>query len=218
MFAAIFLLPLYFQLIRGASAAQSGTLIVPFLAFNVCGAFTSGQIARWLGRARIVVLGGLIATVLGFLLLTRLQPDSGPLFSTLMMAVVGFGIGACMPTTLMIVQNAADRRDVGAATAGLLFIRSMGGAFGITLAGAILVGRFAATLHADGAVGPIDLSVLRGGHEGVAVALDPAVRASAQAALLSAFHAAFYGCAGLAAVAFAVCLGMRDLTLKSTTS
>lgn len=214
LFAAIFLLPLYFQLIRGVSAAGSGTLIVPFLALNVCGAFTSGQIARYLGRARVVVLGGLTMTLVGFLLLTRLQADSGHLFSGGVMCLVGFGIGACMPTTLMIVQNAADRRDVGAATAGLLFIRSMGGAFGITLAGAILVGRFSAAMA--GHAGPhLDLATLRG-HEGVAVALDPAARAGAQDALLGAFHAAFLGCAGLALVALLVCAGMRDMTLKSS--
>ena len=214
MFAAIFLLPLYFQLIRGANAAESGTLLVPFLALNVCGAFASGQVARYLGRAKIVLVGGLLMTLVGFAVLTRLEADSSAVFSGLLMAFVGFGIGACMPTTLMIVQNAADRRDVGAATAGLLFIRSMGGAFGITLAGAILVGRFSTAMTGQGGGAALDLSALRA-HEGAAIVLAPAAQALAQEALLSAFHAAFIGCAGLAAVALVVCAGMRDLALKT---
>lgn len=215
MFAAIFLLPLYFQLIRGVSAAGSGTLIVPFLGLNVCGAFASGQIARYLGRARNVVIGGLVMTLVGFLILTRLQSDSSHLFTGMVMAFVGFGLGACMPTTLMIVQNAADRRDVGAATAGLLFIRSMGGAFGITLAGAILVGRFSASMATHGVAQHLDLSALRGHGDGSAP-LPTAAHDLAQATLLGAFHAAFLGAAGLALVALVICSGMRDLTLKSS--
>jgi EmrB/QacA subfamily drug resistance transporter len=214
MFAGIFLLPLYFQLVRGVDAATSGTMITPFLALNVGGAFTSGQIARHLGRAKIVVVGGLVMTVAGFALLTGLRADTNEVFVAAMMALVGFGIGACMPTTLMIVQNAADRRDVGAATAGLLFIRSMGGAFGITVAGAILVGRFAVAMAAHGGGAHLDLAALRG-ERTAGMALDAAGRIAAQGALLGAFHAAFIGCAALALLALVVCAGMRDLVLKS---
>ena len=209
LFSAIFLLPLYFQLVRGADAATSGTLIVPFLGFNVVGAFTSGQLARRFGRAKGVVAGGLTASLLGFVLLTRLQADTSHVLTAGVMALVGFGIGACMPTTLMIVQNAAERRDVGAATAGLLFIRSMGGAFGSTLAGTLLVARFSA-----GGFG-IDLAALRGG--GARLPLDPQAQHLAQAALVGAFHAAFLACAGLMLAALVVCAGLRDLALKSRT-
>ena len=215
MFAALFLLPLYFQLIRGANAAAAGIMIVPFLALNVCGAFASGQLVRHLGRAKSVVLGGLGMTLAGFVLLSRMPADGDHWVSGAVMCLVGFGIGACMPTTLMIVQNAADRRDVGAATAGLLFIRSMGGAFGITLAGAILVGRFGAIMGGPQS-GQLDVSSLRGG-AGAGLALDPAARAAAHDGLVAAFDGAFLGCAGLAVAALVVCAGLRDLPLRSHT-
>ena len=62
----------------------------------------------------------------------------------------------------MAVQNAAERRDVGAATGALLFLRSMGGAFGSTLVGAILVSRFADVAAGLGLPTQIDLSEVRG--------------------------------------------------------
>ncbi len=54
------------------------------------------------------------------------------------MAIVGLGIGVCLPNMLVMVQNAAERQDVGTATGAMLFLRSMGGAFGSTLVGALL--------------------------------------------------------------------------------
>ena len=66
------------------------------------------------------------------------------------MLVAGAGIGLCQTPSLVAVQNAAERRDVGAATAALLFLRSMGAAFGSTLVGSLLASRFAARLAAGG--------------------------------------------------------------------
>ena len=211
-FGAIFLLPLFFQLLRGASAQSAGTLIVPFLGFNVLGAYSSGLIARRLGRARPILLGGLAAGVAGFALLGVLGAASGYAAIVAAMAIVGFGIGACMPTSLVVAQNAAHRSDVGAATGSLLFLRSMGGAFGSTLVGSLLAGRFAAGLAEHGDAGRVDLAALRG-HG--ASALDPGLRAAADAGLARGFHAGFFAAAGLLALAFAICLGLRDLALRS---
>jgi EmrB/QacA subfamily drug resistance transporter len=215
MFGGTFLLPLFFQLIHGANAAASGSLIVPFLGFNVLGAYTSGQLARRLGKTKGILLAGLIAATAGFGLLATLDADTGQAVSVLYMAIVGFGIGACMPASLVIVQNAAERRDVGVATGALLFLRSMGGAFGSTLVGAVLASRFAAGMAAQGITTNVDLGALRG-HEGGALSLEPATRAAAHAALAGGFHLAFAFCAGLAAVASIACIGMKDLPLRSS--
>ena len=212
MFGATFLLPLQFQLTRGVDAATSGTLLVPFLAFNVLGAYASGQVARKIGRVKPILLGGLVLSVLGFLLLAILDAGDSHLRSVIDMALLGFGIGACMPTSLVLVQNAAERRDVGAATGSLLFLRSMGGAFGSTLVGALLAGRFASRLLHLGVTRPIDLSDLRG-HGSAAI--DAATRALAQRALESGFHLAFFACAAMSAVALAICVGLQDSILKS---
>ena len=215
MFGAIFLLPLYFQLIRGADASLSGSLIVPFLGANCVGAFTAGQLARRLGRVKIILQTGLGTAAVGFLLLTTtIQSDSSGTLAILYMALIGAGIGVCMPTALVTVQNAADHSDIGSATGAFLFLRSMGGAVGSTLAGVLLAGQFARHVAASGIAVPIDMGALRV-HEGAAVVLDAATRLVAQGALSSAFHIAFLGCAALEAGAFITCWGLRDLPLRS---
>jgi EmrB/QacA subfamily drug resistance transporter len=214
MFGGTFLLPLYFQLVRGADAAASGTLIVPFLAANVAGAFSAGQAARGLGRIKMLVLGGLAMATVGFWLLSRVGPQTSHAGSVIAMAVVGFGIGAVMPSNLVMVQNAAERRDVGVATGSLLFLRAMGAAVGSTIVGALLASTFTAGLAAQGVTTPIDLGALRG--EGAQLTLDPALRAAAQAALLDGFRVTFLVCAGMAVLAFIICLGLRDLPLRSS--
>ncbi len=213
MFGGTFLLPLFFQLLHGADASSSGTLIVPFLASNVVGAYVSGQLARRLGRAKPILLGGLAMAAAGFFLLALLGAQTGHLRSMIAMLVVGFGIGIVSPASLVMVQNAADRRDVGVVTGTLLFLRAMGAALGSTLVGALLSGRFAEGLAARGVTTPIDLGALR---QHVALALPPATRQAAEAALVGAFHLSFLVCAGLAAAALAIGLWLRDLPLKSS--
>ena len=213
MFGAVFLLPLYFQLIRGADASLSGTLIVPYLTANCVGAFTSGQIARRLGKAKLIIQAGLAGSVLGFALLATLQADTNVVLAEAYMLLVGMGIGVCLPSTLVVVQNAAERRDVGSATGALLFLRSMGGAMGSTLVGAVLAGSFAAGVAAQGITTVIDLGALRGA-EGTRITLPPEVQGVAQAALSGGFHMAFAVCACVMAAAFAACWGLRDLPLR----
>jgi EmrB/QacA subfamily drug resistance transporter len=195
MFSTIFSLPLFFQLVFHANAAQSGWEIMPFLVASTIGAYTSGQLARKLGRTRGLMLGGLGATMLGFLLLGIL-PATLPL--TLIVAVsfaVGVGLGFILPTTLVAIQNAAPRPDVGAATATLLLLRAMGGAFGATLAGTILTMRLGNAIDALGNV-----------HR--ASTYNPALPA--------AFHITFLAVAAFAGLGVILCLKVEDVALRET--
>jgi EmrB/QacA subfamily drug resistance transporter len=215
MFGAVFLLPLYFQLIRGADASLAGTLIVPYLAANCIGAFTGGQIARRIGRVKRLMQIGLGGTTLGFSLLATVGADTHYGLTLVFMLVVGYGIGIVMPCSLVSIQNAAERRDVGAATGAFLFLRSMGGAIGSTLAGVVLAGRFAALNHASGVDTPIDLGALRS-TAGAGAALDAHTHAIAEISLSGGFHAAFAACAVLALAAFAACWTMDDVALRTS--
>lgn len=215
MFGATFLLPLFFQLVRGADASLSGTLIVPYLAANCVGAFTGGQIARRLGRVKILIQLGVAATIIGFGLLATIDATTPPLLSVAYMLVVGLGIGVVMPCTLVMVQNAADRRDVGSATGAFLFLRSMGGAVGSTLTGVMLAGQFAAGVASGGITVPIDLGSLRV-VPGVATTLDAATQVAAHAALSGAFHAAFAICAVLVALALICTWRLVDQPLRTS--
>ena len=207
LFGATFLLPLYFQLILGVDASGSGLLVVPFLAATVVGAYFSGQVARRIGRTRTIVVVALALAAVGLAVLALL----GPLWVVLIASfVMGTGIGATMPTVLMTVQNAASQRDVGVATGSLLFLRSMGGAFGSTLVGAILALSFNAGLAAMGVRAAVDLGALRGSGSLGAISVD-----QARAALAPGFAWSFGLLALLMVAAVVIALGMRDQLLRS---
>jgi len=208
LFGATFLLPLLFQLVLGFDAEASGLLVMPFLTSSVVGAFAGGQFARRLGRTKSIVLIGLVCCVVGLAGL-MLQSTAGGLWLVLpLSALLGLGIGVTMPSVLMQVQNAAERRDVGAATGSLLFLRSMGGAFGSTIVGSLLASRFNEGLAAAG-LPPIDLGSLRGGGGAAAHLMQ------ARAALAGGFSLAFGVCLALLMVAVVVASVMKDLQLRS---
>ncbi|MBC7799080.1 MAG: MFS transporter [Gemmatimonadaceae bacterium] len=212
LFGATFLLPLYFQLVLGLDAGASGVLIVPFLLSTVVGAYTGGQSARRIGRTRTIVVVALACAVAGFWGMAAMTGTAG-LWAVLPCTVLlGAGIGATMPSVLMQVQNAAARRDVGAATGSMLFLRSMGGAFGSTIVGALLVSQFNVGLQAAG-MPDVDLGALRRGADGLGGLGN---LQSARDALTSGFKLAFAVCAVLLSVAIVIAVGMRDLQLRST--
>jgi MFS family permease len=215
LFGATFLLPLFFQLVAGADAASSGLMVVPFLGSNCVGAFAAGSVARRVGRTRGLLAVGVAGTIAGFLALATLGSGTPQWLAALYQLLLGVSIGVLMPTSLVATQNAAERRDVGTATGMLLFLRSMGGAFGSTLVGAVLAARSAAVLAGMGLSTRIDLADLRG-HGSELAHLPAAARAGLQAGLAGAFDLAFLGCALLMAVAGLVVLRMRDLPLRTT--
>ena len=125
-------------------------------------------------------------------------------------AALGLGLGTTLPAVLILVQNTAPQGDVGAATGSLLFLRSMGGAVGTTMVGALLVLGFQSGLSVAG-LGGIEFGMVR---EHLA-ALPAAGRMGVVGALSSAFQVAFGACAGLLLIGLAVALGMRDEVLRS---
>ncbi|HUA77624.1 MAG TPA: MDR family MFS transporter, partial [Acetobacteraceae bacterium] len=194
LFAGSFLLPLFFQLVRGVNAAVSGALVVPFLGANCAGAWFAGTLARRRGKMKAIMVAGIAGALVGFVLLALAGATTARPFLILFQFVLGFGVGMVMPSSLVSAQNAAERRDVGAATGCLLFLRSMGGAFGTTLVGALLASGFASRLAAIGITAHIDLGEVRqssAGLPGVAPAMLPHV----ETALAGAFHLAFIACA-----------------------
>ncbi len=138
MFGAIFLLPLLLQGPLHASAGASGLAIMPFLATTTIGAFISGQITRRTGQPRQVMAVGLTFSAAAFVLMAVLPLGLGIYGFVGVSALFGLGIGAVMPTSIVTAQSHAAARDIGASTGILLLLRAMGGAFGATMAGAVL--------------------------------------------------------------------------------
>ena len=217
LFGGSFLLPLFFQLVMGVDAATSGALVVPFLAANCVGAIIAGWLARRHGKMKAIMIVGLVSCLIGFVLLALIADTTPRFLLVFYQLVLGVGIGMVMPSSMVCVQNAADRRDIGAATGCLLFLRSMGGAFGSTLVGALLAGEFAKRVTELGITAHIGLGEVRQ-HGAVIAGLPAAMLPHVQLALAGAFHIAFLACAVAMLPAVIVALGMRDLPLRTASA
>ena len=151
MFGAITYLPAYFQIVRGASPTISGVDLLPLMAGLLVVSIASGQIISRTGRYRIFPIAGTAAMTLGLVLLSRLGVGSGTASSSLYMVVLGMGLGGVMQVLVLIVQNSLPQSELGVATSGATFFRSIGGSFGTAVFGAIfsnvLVGNLARHLH-----------------------------------------------------------------------
>ncbi len=115
---------------------------------------------------------------------------------------MGAGIGLIQPCITMTVQNAVETRDLGVATSGTLLFRMIGGAFGATMVGAIVTGRF---------------NALNGGHATLgSLRAGAGSMQGAQDALASGFHFAFRGCAAMSILGVAIALLAHDPMLRTT--
>lgn len=137
MFGAINFLPLYQQTVQGASATNSGLLLLPMMAGMLITSLVAGQLITRTGRYRIFpVLGGTLMVV-AVILLSQLDANTSKAVSSAFMVVLGLGMGFLMQTTLLIAQNSVHLKDMGVASSAATFFRSIGGSFGVSLFGAI---------------------------------------------------------------------------------
>jgi EmrB/QacA subfamily drug resistance transporter len=213
MLGMTFVLPLFFQLLRGADPASSGSRLVPMLAVGPIGAFTGGSLTRKLGRVKPIILVGTAVMVAGLSLMAMMDASTPTPLVILYMMMVGVSTGLCGPTALVATQNSVTRAQLGVATSTLLFCRTMGGGFGSTLFGAILTSRFNAGLALRGVSPDIHLGDLR--RNGIPAHLDAHTLALSRDALALGFHWSFAAAGVVALVAFLAAAGIRDLPLQS---
>ena len=139
MFGAIIYLPLYLQLVDGVSAMVSGLLMIPLMLGFLVTSIASGQIVSRTGRYKLFPVIGSLLAVLGMLLLTHLGLHTSHLTMSLYVVVLGAGMGMTMNFMVLATQNAVPPTQIGTATAGVTFFRSLGGAFGTSLFGAVFI-------------------------------------------------------------------------------
>ncbi len=156
MFGAITYLPAFFQIVRGVSPTLSGVRLLPLMAGLLTVSIGSGQLISRTGRYRYFPIAGTAVMTLGLYLLSLMGVGSSSVLDAAYMIVLGMGIGGVMQVLVIIVQNAVPHSELGVATSGATFFRSIGGSFGTAIFGAIfsnvLVGNLAKHLH--GAVIP----------------------------------------------------------------
>ena len=141
LFGAVSFLPLYMQTVQGASATNSGLLLLPMMGGVMITSIVVGRIITNTGRYRLFPIVGGVIMLVAMLLLTRLGVDTGKPESTAYMVVLGVGMGFMMQTTLLISQNSVELKDMGVASSTATFARSIGGSFGVALFGAVFTDR-----------------------------------------------------------------------------
>ena len=151
MFGAITYLPAFFQVVRGISPTISGLYLLPLMAGLLSVSIASGQIISKTGKYRFFPIAGTAMVTLGLFLLSLMGVDSSTWQDAAYMLVLGMGIGGVMQVLVIIVQNGVPHSELGVATSGATFFRSIGGSFGTAIFGAIfsnvLIGNLAKHLH-----------------------------------------------------------------------
>ncbi|MFE3038085.1 MFS transporter [Streptomyces canus] len=147
LFGAAGYLPTFLQMADGASATESGLLMLPMMAGIVGASVVAGQLISHTGRYRIwPILGSALAAV-GMWLLSRLEVDTPRLHYSIWMAVLGAGIGMVMPVLVLAVQNSVRPADLGTATSANNYFRQIGGSVGAAVFGTLFAHRLADSLQ-----------------------------------------------------------------------
>ncbi|MFD9589789.1 MFS transporter [Streptomyces sp. NPDC059980] len=146
LFGAASYLPTFLQMVDGASATESGLLMLPMMGGIVGASIVSGQLISRTGRYKLFpILGGALSVV-GMWLLSHLEVDTPRLHYSLWMAVLGAGIGMVMPVLVLAVQNSVRPADLGTATSANNYFRQIGGSVGAAIFGTLFANRLADAL------------------------------------------------------------------------
>ncbi|MEU6472004.1 MDR family MFS transporter [Streptomyces massasporeus] len=141
MFGAMTYLPTFLQVVQGISPTMSGVHMLPMVLGLLLASTASGQIVSRTGRWKVFPIAGTGITTLGLLLLHQLDEHSSTAELSGFFFVFGLGLGLVMQVLVLIVQNAVPYEDLGVATSGATFFRSIGASFGVAVFGTIFAGR-----------------------------------------------------------------------------
>ncbi|MFG2510922.1 MFS transporter [Streptomyces sp. NPDC048584] len=147
LFGAASYLPTYLQMVDGASATESGLLMLPMMGGIVGASVVSGQLISRTGRYRWHPVTGTALAVVGMWLLSRLETGTPRLHYSVWMAVLGAGIGMVMPVLILAVQNSVRPADLGTATSANNYFRQIGGSVGAAVFGTLFAGRLTDALE-----------------------------------------------------------------------
>ncbi|MFG3297636.1 MDR family MFS transporter [Micromonospora chersina] len=227
MFGSIIFIPLYLQIVKGASPTRSGLLMLPMMAGIIFTSIITGRAMSRIGRYKWFPVAGAAVLVAGMLLFRQLQVATSLWVAFGFMVVIGVGLGLCMQSLILAVQNAVDPRDLGAGTSSATFFRSLGGSFGVAILGAVLssrlTGELAGRLPAAIAQLPPDqrAAVAAGGGANISIndpatimALPAPVRAAIQASFVESLHLVFLTTGLVAILAVLVTLLMPNEQLR----
>jgi MFS family permease len=213
MLGALTFLPTYLQYVKGVSATASGVQTLPLVVGLLATSIFSGVVVGRTGRYKVFPVAGSFIMAIGLFLLSRLT-SATPFWSmALDMLVLGIGIGLCMQVLTIIVQNIVDYRDLGVATSGVTFFRTLGSSFGAAVFGTIysnvLSHRLPAAIAASPGVDPRVVSTPAELHQYPKAKIAPIVDAYAHA-----IHVVFLAAVPVAGIAFVLALFLKEVPLR----
>jgi EmrB/QacA subfamily drug resistance transporter len=216
MFGGLIFLPIYLQAVKGYSATHSGLSILPLVVGIFTTSIGGGQIMVRTGRYKWMPITG--AAVVGGALFafSKLQVDTPYYVVALIMYAFGMGLGFTMQVVVTAVQNSVDRRNMGVATASVTFFRSMGGAIGTALLGAILNIRLKHHLSEiiGAAQGHVPPAAIKTNDVSAIQALPEPIKSWVLEAFTRSMDDVFLVGVPFMAVAFVIALTMREKPLR----
>ncbi|WP_261993753.1 MDR family MFS transporter [Streptomyces sp. t39] len=141
MFGAMTYLPTFLQVVRGVSPTMSGVHMLPMVFGLLLTSTLSGQLVSRTGRWKVFPIAGTAVTAIGLLLLHLLTENSSDWQLGMCFFVFGAGLGLVMQVLVLVVQNAVSYEDLGVATSGATFFRSIGASFGVAIFGTVFTNR-----------------------------------------------------------------------------
>lgn len=212
MFGAVLFLPLFQQSVQGASATNSGLLLLPMLGAMLVVSMIAGRITTSTGRYRLFPVAGSALMIAGLFLLATMDTETSRFTSGLYMAVLGAGMGFLMQITMLVAQNSVEMKDMGVASSGATLFRTLGSSFGVAVMGALFTGRVEDEMAARGAAeatagsAQLDAASL--------AELPDALREAYEYAVASGTHAAFLVGGSVAVVALVASFFVKEVPLR----
>ncbi|MFB7915126.1 MDR family MFS transporter [Streptomyces sp. NPDC056061] len=214
MFGAVLFLPLYQQAVQGASATNSGLLLLPMLLAMMFVSLIAGRVTTSTGKYKVFPILGSALMVTGLFLLSRMDTDTTRLTSGVYMAVLGAGMGFLMQITMLVAQNSVEMKDMGVASSATTLFRTLGSSFGVAIMGALFTGQVQ------------DEMVARGGGAATAgsaqldaaslAKLPEAVHEAYRFAVSSGTHLAFLVAASVGVIALLAAVFVKEVPLRGT--
>jgi MFS family permease len=200
------------QFVDGVSATESGFRTLPMVAGLLITSMGSGVIVGRTGRYKIFPVVGTAVMAVGFLLLSQMDAATPTWQQSVFLFVLGTGIGMCMQTLILTVQNTMSFTDLGVATSGVTFFRTIGSAFGAAIFGSLfanfLSDRLGPAMLASGAPARAAQSP-QALHE-----LSPAMAAPIVDAYADSLGTVFLCAVPIAVVGFVVALFLKEVPLR----
>ncbi|MFE7273593.1 MDR family MFS transporter [Streptomyces sp. NPDC057623] len=223
MLGALTYLPTYLQYVDGDSATVSGVRTLPMVIGLLIASVFSGNVVSKTGKYRIFPLVGSLVMGVGLFLMSLMGPSTGAWLASLYMFVLGTGIGLCMQVLTIAVQNTVDYADLGTATSGVTFFRTLGSSFGTAVFGTIytntlthqLADGVAAAARTDSGLDPADLSRAAMSPEGLD-GLPSAAAAPIVEAYADTLQTVFLWTVPVAALGFVAALFLKQVPLRDS--